>query len=591
MKDIIQFLPKNVINQIAAGEVIDRPSSVLKELLENAIDAKSKIIDIFIRDSGKTLIQLIDNGEGMSFNDAKMSFQRYSTSKIKTNEDLSIIKTKGFRGEALASIALISQLEIQTKNKESLVGIQLLVEDGKMKKQTSINILKGTRISVKNIFYKFPARKRFLKSSRIEFQHIVNEFYKIVLAHRDIIYRFYHNEKIVFHLKKASLKERIKEIFNENKIFIPLFIKKNKILIEGFISQPDSSEKKGYQFLFVNKRCIKNSFLQKRILNSYNGIIKNLKTVSYFIFIYVDPCLVNWNIHPSKREVKFEEENIICNLLQQEIKNILCSQYKIKKNELDNSNLLLSCNSIDQENPNRFINYYYNSSFEELSYKKKVIQLENWIRNVKESDFLLFKKDVHFTNELSRYIFDKKKYIESFQINEKYIIFSFNKEYVIFVDQHKAHQNILFEFFLKKKKELIIQQFLFPIEIKLLKNELVSLTNIKYDLIEIGFHFYCFNKSVYLYSIPERIHQNILIEIFKKILTYNFVKGEKNNKKILIKSISKSAAIKYGKKLDSDKRKGLIQDLFSCNNPNYTYSGDPIFFILNNNFFKKQFCK
>ncbi|WP_185870581.1 DNA mismatch repair endonuclease MutL [Blattabacterium cuenoti] len=586
-KDLIQFLPKNVINQIAAGEVIERPSSVLKELLENAIDAKAKIIDIFIKDSGKTLIQLIDNGEGMSFNDAKMSFQRYSTSKIKTNDDIFRIKTKGFRGEALASIAFISQLEIQTKNKESGVGIHLFVEDGKMKKQTSINMLQGTRISVKNIFYKFPARRRFLKSSRIEFQHIVNEFYKIVLSHRDIIYRFYHNDKIIFSLKKASLEERIKEIFNNHKkIFIPILInKKNIILIEGFISSPDFSEKKGNQFLFVNQRCITNTLLHRNILHAYDGIIKNLKTISYFIFIHMDPCLVNWNIHPSKKEVKFEEEDKICKILQQEIKNILCSQYKIKKNELDNSNLLLSCDLMNQNNS--FLNHYYNSCFEELSYQEKIIQLENWFRNMKESDIFLFKKDIHFTNELSNYVLDEKN-LKTFQMSGKYIIFPLNNDYIILVDQHRAHQNILFEFFFENfEKKLISQQFLFPIEMKLLKNELISLTNIKYDLIEIGFHLYLFNKSIYLYSIPEKIHQNMIIDIFQKILTYNFVKGEKNNKKILIKSISKSAAIKYGTKLNSDKMEYLIRDLFSCNNPNYTYSGDPVFFVLNNNFFKK----
>ncbi|WP_185851652.1 DNA mismatch repair endonuclease MutL [Blattabacterium cuenoti] len=584
MKNIIQYLPKNVVNQIAAGEVIERPSSVLKELLENAIDAKAKIIDIFIKDSGKTLIQLIDDGEGMSFHDAKMSFQRYSTSKIKTNDDLFKIKTKGFRGEALASIAFISQLEIQTKNKENVVGIHLFVEDEKIKKQTSINMLQGTRISVKNIFYKFPARRRFLKSSRIEFQHILNEFYKIVLAHRNILYRFYHNDKIIFYFKKASLKERIKEIFNNEKRFIPILIKENRVLIEGFISIPDFSEKKGDQFLFVNQRCITNTLLHKNIIHSYDGIIKNLKTISYFIFIHIDPCLVNWNIHPSKKEVKFEEENMILNIIQQEIKNILCSssQHKIKKDELYDSNLLLSCNL---NKNNSFLNHY-NSCFEDLSEKEKIIQLENWFHNMKESDFFLFKKDVHFTNELSSYVLTEKN-IKTFQINRKYIMFPLNNDYFILVDQHRAHQNILFEFFLENlEKKLISQQFLFPIEIKLLRNELISLINVQYDLIEIGFHLYFCNKSVYLYSLPEKIHQNMLIDIFKNILTYNFVRGEKN-KKTLIKSISKSAAVRYGKKLNSGNMECLIRDLFFCKNPNYTYSGFPVFFVLKNNFFKK----
>ncbi|MDR1805076.1 MAG: DNA mismatch repair endonuclease MutL [Flavobacteriales bacterium] len=576
MKDIIQFLPKKVINQIAAGEVIQRPSSVLKELLENSIDAKSKKIDIFIRDSGKTLIQIMDNGDGMSYNDARKSFQRYATSKIKKNEDIFRIHTKGFRGEALAAIAFISQLEIQTKNKENTVGVHLFVEEGKINKQKPIDMLKGTRVSVKNIFYKFPARRRFLKSSRTEFQHIIHEFYKIILAHRDIVYRFYHNDKIVFSFKKASLKERIKEIFikNNKKILIPISIKKNRILIEGFVSKPDHSVKKGDQFLFVNQRCITNTLLHRKIIHAYKGLLNDLKTISYFIFIYIDPILVNCNIHPTKKEVQLEEEDPISNMIQQEIKNILCFQYKVNKEDLDKF-YSFKKESFLFMNP-------YDSLFEELSYKEKVAQLENFFPKMKKYNFI---PDVHFTKKVSNYVCHEKN-IKTFQINGKYIIFSWNNEDIILVDQHRAHQNILFEFFFKARKK-ISQQFLFPIKMRLLKNEFISLKNIQHELIEIGFHLYFLNQSAYLYSIPENIHQNILIEVFKNILTYNFIKGEKINKKILIKSISQSAAVKYGTKLHSEKMECLIRDFFSCKNINYTYSGDPIFFILNKNFIKK----
>ncbi|ACY40549.1 DNA mismatch repair protein MutL [Blattabacterium sp. (Blattella germanica) str. Bge] len=575
MKDLIQFLPINVISQIAAGEVILRPSSVLRELLENAIDANAKMIDIFIKNSGKTLIQLIDDGDGMSVNDAKMSIQRYATSKIKQADDIFKMRTKGFRGEALASIALISQLEIQTKNQENVLGIHLFVEEGKIKEEIPINMLKGTRISVKNIFYKLPARRQFLKSSQIEFQHIVHEFYKIVLAHRNILYRFYHNDKIVFYFQEASLRERIKEIFkNENKILTPIFIKKNRILVKGFVSVPDSSIKKGNQLILVNQRCVTHLFLHKKIIHAYDGFLKDLKTVSYFIFIHIDPNFVNWNIHPSKKEVQLEEEDIIGCMIQQEIKNILFDQYEVKNKELKKYDVLLSCDS-----KNSFLNDF---SFEELSYKKKVIQLENLFR-LNDSSF--FNKNVDLTNQLSRYIANKKRII-TLQINRKYIIFTLNNEYIIFVDQHRAHRNILFEFFLREKN-LISQQFLFPIEVRLLKKEFISLKNIKDDLINFGFHLYFCNESAYLYSVPENIHQNILVEVFQNILKYNFIKGKKKNKKILIQSISKSASIKYGTELYPDKMECLIRDLFSCHNPNYTDSGDPIFFVLRKNFFKK----
>ncbi|WP_185860797.1 DNA mismatch repair endonuclease MutL [Blattabacterium cuenoti] len=577
MKNIIQFLPEKVIQQIAAGEIIQRPSSILRELLENAIDAKAKMIDIFIKDSGKTLIQLIDDGIGMSIDDAKMSIQRHATSKIKKTDDIFRIKTKGFRGEALASIALISQLEIQTKNKENGTGIHLFVEEGKIKKQIPLNMLKGTRISVKNIFYKLPVRRQFLKSSRIEFQHIIYEFYKIVLAHRDITYRFYHNDKIFFYFKKASLIERIQEIFkNKRKSLVPIFIKKNKIIIKGFVSIPDFSVKKGDQFLLINQRCVTHLLLHKKIIHSYKGFLKDFKTASYFIFIFIDTHLVNWNIHPTKKEVKLEEEETIGIIIQQEIKNILFHQYKVKNKELKNCDIFLSCKSFEND-------HLLNNFYDKLSDKEKVIKLENLFHKINESDSDPFNNNFKLTNDLSHYVYHKTD-IKTFQINKKYIIFVLNNEHIILVDQHRAHQKILFEYFLRKKN-LISQQFIFPIKVKLLETESISLNNIKNDLIHFGFHLYICKESVNLYSVPENIHQNMLVEVIQNIITYNFIKGEKNNKKKLIQIISKSASIKYGTKLYPEKMECIIKDLFSCHNPNYTYSGDPIFFVLKKNIF------
>ncbi|BBA17031.1 DNA mismatch repair endonuclease MutL [Blattabacterium cuenoti] len=584
MKNVIQFLPEKVIHQIAAGEVIQRPSSVLRELLENAIDANAKMIDIFIKDSGKILIQLIDDGTGMNIDDAKMSIQKHATSKIKHIDDIFKIKTKGFRGEALSSIASISQLEIQTKNRENAVGIHLFVEEGKIQKKVPINMLQGTRISVKNIFYKYPVRRQFLKSSRIEFQHIIYEFYKIVLAHRNITYRFYHNDKILFYFKKTSLIERIKEIFkNEKKNLVPILIKKNNFFVEGFVSIPDISIKKGDQFLFVNQRCITHFSLHKKITHAYDGFLKSFKTASYFIFIFLDSSLINWNIHPTKKEVKIEEEEKIGVMIQQEIKSVLFSQYKIKNRDLKNYDVLLSCKSIKT-------NYLSNNLYDKLYHKDKdkIIQLENFYQKFNsydplfnninnKSNFQLLK------NELYRFVYHKTK-MNVFQIRRKYIICILNNKHTILVDQHRAHQNILFEFF-SRKKNLISQQFLFPIKVNLLKEESISLKNIKNDLTNFGFHLYFCKKSVYLYSVPENIQKNMLIEIIQKIITYNFIKGEKNNKKKLIQVISKYASIKYGIKLYPEKMKCIIKDLFSCHNPNYTYSGDPIFFVLNKKFF------
>ncbi|WP_185850459.1 DNA mismatch repair endonuclease MutL [Blattabacterium cuenoti] len=583
-QNVIKLLPKNVISQIAAGETIERPSSILRELMENSIDANAKKIDIFIKDSGKTLIQLVDDGDGMSLSDARMSIQRFATSKIYNVNDLFKIHTKGFRGEGLSSIALIAELEIQTKNNKSSEGVHLFIEEGKIKKELPINMHRGTRISVKNIFSRFPVRRKFLKSSKIEFIHIVNEFYKIVISHREILYRFFHNEKILFYLKKTSLKERIKEIFkNKNRILTSFLIKKEKFLIQGFVSIPNSSTtKKGDRFLVVNKRCVKHLLLHKKIVHAYNGFLKNFNTISYFIFIDIVPNLVNWNIHPAKKEVKLDGEEEISTLIKQELKNVLFHQYKvenIKNKELKDSNILSSC---DSDKKNFFLNYYNSCSNSEI-FSEKVFKLRhlNKIKNEKHNSL------ISNENKLHDYVFKKIK-IKTIQINRKYIVFTLKNEDMILVDQHRAHSNILYEFF-HSKKNLIIQKLFFPLKIKLSKKEFFYLKNIKEDLKYFGFYFYFRNKFAYLYTIPDNINQNTLRKIFKDVLNYDLIKEKSNKKDMIIKSISKSAAIKYGEKLNSDQMEYLIRDLFSCKNYNYTYTGDPVFFRVNENFFKSEY--
>ncbi|WP_185883003.1 DNA mismatch repair endonuclease MutL [Blattabacterium cuenoti] len=564
MNKSVHILPLKIINQIAAGEVIERPSSVVRELLENSIDANASKIDIFIEDSGKTLIQLVDNGDGMSFFDAKMSIKKYATSKIKETNDLYHIRTKGFRGEALFSIALVSQLEIQTRYKGNSIGSYMFIEDGVIKKEISISMLKGTRISVKNIFYKFPARRKFLKSSRIELKHIIDEFYKIVLSHRTISYRFYHNNKMLFLFKKESLKKRIKEIIkNNNKNLKFVSINRDQFFVEGYFSIPDNDKKKGDQFIVVNKRCVNYSLIHNHIIRSYDGFLNKFKTISYFIFIYINPTLVNWNIHPSKKEVKLENEKIISDEIYREIKKNLFNQYKINHNlELNHSNIAFHYNFFEKNCIN------YNSHF-----------------HINE----FFINNILINKSISNFILDETK-IRSFQINKRYMIFTYEKDIMILLDRYRASQNILFEFFLKEKK-IVSKHLFFPIEIGNTYNKIFILKNIKDDLENFGFRLYFWNKSVYLYSIPEKIEKNMLNEIFQNILQNNFIKGDHNNKKIIIRSITESASIKYKEKCHSHVRKSLIKELFSCDNPLYTFSGKPVYFIFNKNFFSKLFEK
>ncbi|WP_185877955.1 DNA mismatch repair endonuclease MutL [Blattabacterium cuenoti] len=585
MSNTIRILSKKIINQIAAGEIIVRPSSVLRELLENSIDANAKIIDIFIKDAGKTLIQLVDNGNGMNHFDARMSIKRYATSKIRSTKDLYNINTKGFRGEALSSISMISQLEIQTKS-NNLLGIHLFIENGKIKRETLLDMKKGTRISVKNIFYRFPSRKIFLKSSNVEFNHIINEFYKIVLAHRDITYRFYNNNKMIFFLNKNdSLKTRIIEILKINyqklKYF---FIKKNNFIIKGFISIPNYySSKKGYKLLLINKRSITNFFLHKNIIRSYKNFIKNIKTISYFIFIEINSNLLNWNVHPTKKEVQIEMENekIIGLTISNKIKNILFNRFQIKKNNINNSDSITFYNKNENNifnDEDKFINHKYDE-------KNIINQLELLIKDTNDKS----EKLKH--NYIKNIIICKNIYQKIYQIDNKYIIIIHDKN-LILIDQYRAYQNILFESFFKKK--IVCKEINPPIKIELSKNELILINNFKNNLKNIGFHLYFSNESLYLDFIPNKLTRNTSIKIIKNILNIlknNFINIKDNNiEKIIIKSILKLSYIKYGLKLNQNQMINLVKDLFLCKKIYETYRyNKPIVIFFNKSFFKKIF--
>ncbi|WP_185868570.1 DNA mismatch repair endonuclease MutL [Blattabacterium cuenoti] len=573
MENSIKVLPKKVINQIAAGEIIDRPSTVVKELLENSIDAQANKIDLFIQDAGKTLIQLFDDGIGMNFLDAKMSIQRYATSKIKNYEDLLNIHTKGFRGEALSSISLVSQLEIQTKTRNSIMGVHLFIEDGKLKKEIPINMLEGTRISVKNIFHKFPARRKFLKSSRIEFLHIVEEFYKIILAHRQITYRFYHNGKMVFFFKKDSLKKRIESLIKGSFKFI--YKKKKTFCIKGYVSIPDSSVKKGSQFIFLNKRCVNYLSLHNKIIQSYKGFVKKINTISYCIFIYIRPISINFNIHPLKKEVHIEYESIIGECIHKEIKETLFYQYEINKKNINRYNIF------SYKNKNPLLRN------DVLKFVKKKNQ------SINDSINHLYKSFVVIEDDFDHYIFNKikKTKLEIFQINKKYIIFTFgNDNCMVLVDQHRAHQKILYELLINKK-EIPSKNFFLPIKISLLKKDKLFLNEIENNLNYIACRFTICTEYMYLHTFPKNIKTNLLIEVFKHVFKYHLNNDCQRNKRILIDHISSFISIKYGCLLSSSNMIFLIRNLFFCKNPRYNNSGNPIFFIFKNDFFEQIFYK
>lgn len=326
MSDIIKLLPDHVANQIAAGEVVQRPASIVKELMENAIDAKATKIELIIRDAGKNLIQVVDNGIGMSDTDARLAFERHATSKIQSTEDIFRISTKGFRGEALASIAAVAQVELKTKTKEAKAGTNIYIEGGGFQFQEPIQTAEGSNFLVKNLFYNVPARRKFLKNNNVEFRHIIDEFQRVALAHEDLNFELFHNDEIVFRLRKASLLQRIVEIFGRklHALLVPIKEDLGWVKLNGFVAKPEGAKKvRGEQFFFVNGRYFRSAYFNKAVQEAFDGLLLPGYIPTFFLFLELDPEKVDVNIHPQKTEVKFEDENLIFALVRSTIKKSL----------------------------------------------------------------------------------------------------------------------------------------------------------------------------------------------------------------------------------------------------------------------------
>ncbi len=326
MSDIIQLLPDHVANQIAAGEVVQRPASIVKELLENAIDAQATKIELIVRDAGKNLVQVVDDGLGMSDSDARLAFERHATSKIKSSEDLFKISSKGFRGEALASIAAVAQVELKTKQRNAETGTNIYIEAGGIKFQEPIQTHEGSSFAVKNLFFNIPARRKFLKNNNIELRHIIDEFQRVALAHQDIEFELYHNDEIIFRLRKGTMLQRIIEIFGRKlqPVLIPIKEDLDWIKLNGFVSKPEGAKKvRGEQFLFVNHRFFKSPYLNRAVQDAFEGLLMPGYLPSFFLFLEIDPEKIDINIHPQKTEVKFEDENLIFALIRSTIKKAL----------------------------------------------------------------------------------------------------------------------------------------------------------------------------------------------------------------------------------------------------------------------------
>ncbi len=606
MTDIIQLLPDNVANQIAAGEVVQRPASVVKELLENAVDASASSIKLIIKEAGKTLIQVIDNGEGMSQTDARLAFERHATSKIKTANDLYDLHTNGFRGEALASIAAISHVVLKTRQEGTDLGVQIKNYGGEIISQEMVSTPVGSSFEVKNLFYNIPARRNFLKSNIVETRHIIDAFQRVAFTYPDIAFSFFHNDNEIYNLlagrsssHSGNLRQRIVGILgsNSNEKLVPIEEKTDILKIEGFITKPSFAKKKrGEQFFFVNDRYIKSSYLNHAVTSAFEGLLNHGYHPSYFLYLTVPTKSIDINIHPTKTEVKFDNERDLYAIIRSTIKHSL-GQYSVapvldfnRDSTLDTPYAFKGKSTgktpsieVDPDfNPFRSDqNYNYKQS-----QKKVPANWETLYLNDEKENKIIGNIEVESVN-VSKQLFDESEFSNytTYQIHNKYIVSSI-KSGMVLIDQNYAHQRILYEDFLTKLtiEDFGNQQLLFPLEVNFSKTDISIIKDIQNDLQVAGFHVSkILENAIVLDFIPGSITENDVSMILEEII--DSIKNEIPETNfsqidIIAKSLAKSLAIRSGTKLNFKEQEDILNKLFLCKEPNYTPFGKQTFVMI-----------
>jgi len=591
MPDIIKLLPDSVANQIAAGEVIQRPASVVKELMENAVDAGAGSISVIIRDSGKTLIQVIDDGTGMSETDARLSFERHATSKIASAKDLFAIVTKGFRGEALASIAAVAMVELKTRKDGDETGTLVMINGSRVETQEPCSCPKGSSFSVKNLFYNVPARRKFLKSDNTEMRHIINEFQKVALAHTDIRFILYHNDIEVYNLIPGNLRQRIIGVFGKqfNQELIALETDTSLISIKGFIGKPESARRTyGEQFFFVNNRFMKHPYFHKAVSEAFQNILPADAIPTYFIYMEADPSSIDINIHPTKTEIKFEDERSIWQILVASVREAL-GRFNIVPSLDFESGAFVDIpvkNSGDPfpKQPDIQINPQYNPfDGDESSYRGPGFlerfereNAANWQRLYSETEKENVGQRQERISETGRKLF---------QIKNKYIVCPV-KSGLMLIDQKRAHERILFEKYLEclSHENPLSQTELFPLVVEQNPADLQILKELVHDLKLLGFTLsFSEADSVIITGRPSNSISSdpaamldAFIEEFKATQG-SPIEGEREK---FAAAMAGASAIPYGKTLVQGEMEDLFDTLFACGSPNYSPKGKPVISII-----------
>jgi len=589
-----------VANQIAAGEVIQRPASAVKELMENAIDAGSSNIKLIIKEGGSALIQVMDDGCGMSETDARLSFERHATSKIRKAEDLFSIRTMGFRGEALASIAAIAQVELKTKRVEDEVGTCIIIEGSEVKSQEASSCNNGTSFSIKNLFYNVPARRNFLKSVQVETKHIIDEFQRVALAHSEVAFSFYNNQQEIFHLKQGPLSHRIVGIFGDNykERLVPVDETTSILKINGFVCKPEFAKKtRGEQFFFINKRFIKDAYLNHAVIKAFEELLPEDSFPSYFLYIDIDPSHIDINIHPTKTEIKFDDDKSVYAIVKAAVKRALAQYQIVPVLDFDQErafNIPFHKLTEIPTAPTITINKDYNpfkqsETKERNSFNSQKIREEsnqkNWTK-LFETPELPLKNSTHVVISS---VADKKSDEELtekviFQLHNRFILTQV-KSGLMIVDQQSAHERILFEKYTNwlQNNKGYSQQQLFPQTIEFSAPDFQLVNELLSDIKNLGFDIREFGKNTFVIDgVPVDVKQGEELKVIEGIIEQYKLNSvlKLDKRENLARSMAKNTCIKSGRSLNVIEMRALIDELFACENPSVSPSGNATISII-----------
>ncbi|NBU51600.1 MAG: DNA mismatch repair endonuclease MutL [Chitinophagia bacterium] len=602
MRDVINLLPEAIANQIAAGEVIQRPASVVKELLENAIDAGADDISLIVKNYGKSLIQVIDNGIGMTESDARMAFERHATSKIKTADDLFNIKTMGFRGEALPSIASIAEVAMKTRTTDAEVASLITIKSSEVVDQSYCQAEKGTSIAVKNLFFNVPARRKFLKTDSLELKYIVEEFKRVALANPEKKFRFIHNDNEMYKLPGGTLKKRIMGLFRKTYEEKLMRVEEDTdvLKISGLIGNPEIARKqKGEQYIFVNNRFIKSHYLNHAIKSAYDKLITEDHHPFYVLFLELDPATIDINVHPTKQEIKFDDERLVYNYLKVSVKHAL-GRYSLSPTlDFDNElgALRSAVNIMQSRKPSGgFSNTLASttrsapvmrnwqslySGMDEVSAKNDNEEEELTIPSAASGDIL--------TSTLSLESDEK----EPFQIHNRYILVQIKNGFFL-INQNLAHQRILYERYIKNLNSSteLVQRQLFPISFHLSKDKIELFAELSVEIKRLGFDVQSFGGDTFVvHGIPvgfdDKNIQEVMDSLMEQYLNNMTLNLPKNDN--LARSMALSSAIKKGQMLTNEEMRTIVDELFACKNPYTSPTGKKCFIKFDINELDNQF--